>query len=55
MDNKSILTYLKDHYKKEDETELLMENKIDNDILSEAKSKKKLHVNPDSKKHNEID
>lgn len=42
MDNKSILSYLKDHYRKEDEAELLMENKINNDILSEEKEKEKV-------------
>ncbi len=50
MDNKSILSYLKDHYKKEDEAQLLMEQQINKDILSEAKSKKKLHVNTESEK-----
>ena len=39
MDDKTILSYLKDHYRKEDEAELLMENTIDNDISEEAKSK----------------
>jgi len=45
MDDKTILSYLKDHYRKEDEAELLMENKIDDDILEASKSKKKLRVN----------
>ena len=50
MNKNTILNYLKDHYKKEDKAQMLMENKIDNDILSEAKSKKKLRINSDSEK-----
>jgi len=37
MDNKTILNYLKDHYRKEDKAELIMEQQINNDILLKEK------------------
>lgn len=39
MNKNTLLDYLKDHYRKQDEAQLLMENQIDNEILEEAKSK----------------
>jgi len=41
MNKKDILDFLKNQYKKQDESQVLLENQIDVEILSEAKGKNK--------------
>lgn len=41
MKKDDILNFLKDQYQKQDETTILLENEIDDTILSEAKKKNK--------------
>ena len=44
MNKKDILNFLKDQYQKQDETQVLLENQIDEKIISDAKERKKISL-----------
>jgi len=46
MNKNDILNFLKDQYQKQDESQILLENHTDKDILSEAKEKVRIPMEP---------